>query len=196
MTGSIYGYTSVYRFKLADYNIQGWHAYEYENWRSVDALLNSFVTLLNYTGMWGNSVTYAVNDLAADPADSLIYKCNTQHTSAAAGSFSSDRVANPSYWTAVDQTAFDASSNRIMKRLRHMQQEAGAINANANRAYLMAIQSVSAAATSANNAAKSATNAEAARNSSLFILDQTKKAQRLINIFNPANIAFYAEVFN
>lgn len=196
MTGSIYGYTTTYRFVLPEYNAPGWHTFEYNNWRSVDALLNSFVSLLNYTGMWTNAATYAINDLAADSGDSLIYKCNVQHTSAAAGAFSTDRTNNPTYWTAVDQSAFDASSNRLMKRLRTMQREAAAINSNAVRIYQSVITSVSAAATSASNAAKSATDAQAARNSSLFIIDQTKKTQRLINQFNPANIAFYSQVFS
>lgn len=196
MTGSIYGYTAQYRLVLPEYNTPGWHTYEYNNWRSVDALLNSFVSLLNYTGMWANAASYSVNDLAADSSDSLIYKCNIQHTSAAAGAFSTDRTNNPTYWTAVDQSAFDASSNRLMKRLRTMQREAAAINSNAIRIYQSVITSVTQAANSASTAARSANDAQAARNSTMVVLDQAKKTQRLVNTFNPANIAFYSQVFS
>lgn len=196
MTGSIYGYTSAYRFKLVDFNVAGWHTYEYENWRALDALLNSFVQLLNFKGVWQNNEPYAANDIVADITDGLLYKANSSHTSAAAGTFAADRIANPSYWSTVDQSAFDATSNRLMRRLRKMQQEAGAINANANRAYLMSIDGISRAATSANNAAISEYNAKASANSALIVQDQAKKAQRLINNFNPANIAFYSQVFS
>lgn len=196
MTGSIYGYTAAYRFKLVDYNVAGWHTYEYENWRALDALLNSFVQLLNFTGVWQNSTVYAVNDLAADITNGLLYKANNAHTSAATGSFSDDRTAVPANWTAIDQSAFDATSNRLMRRLRKMQQEANAINANANRAYLLAIDAVSRANTSANAAAISELNARSAVNSAVIVQDQAKKTQRLINTFNPANIAFYSQVFS
>lgn len=196
MTGSIYGYTTAYRFTLVDYNVMGWHSYEYDNWRALDALLNSFVQLLNFTGVWQNSKTYALNDLAADSTDSLIYKSTLVHTSPSAGSFSAYRAANPSHWTAIDQSAFDATSNRLMKRLNHMQREAAAINANAQRIYLQSIESVSAAAGSASQAAISATQARAATNSALLILDQAKRTQRLVSTFNPANIAFYSQVFS
>lgn len=196
MTGSIYGYTSAYRFKLVDYNVAGWHTYEYENWRALDALLNSFVQLLNFTGIWQNSTPYAINDLAADITDGLVYKALSAHTSAATGSFSADRTATPGRWTAIDQSAFDATSNRLMRRLRKMQQEAGAINANASRAYLLAVDAISRATTSANSAAISELNARSAVNSAIIVQDQAKKAQRLINTFNPANIAFYSQVFS
>lgn len=196
MTGSIYGYTAAYRFKLVDFNVAGWHTYEYENWRALDALLNSFVQLLNFQGVWQNATAYAANDVVADITDGLLYKANQSHISAASGAFSTDRTANPAYWSTVDQSAFDATSNRLMRRLRKMQQEAGAINANANRAYLMSIDGISRAAASASNAAISEYNAKASANAALVVQDQAKKAQRLINTFNPANIAFYSQIFS
>lgn len=195
MVGSIFGYTNIYRFTLVDYNVAGWHTYEYKNWRSLDALLNSFVSLLNYKGIWENSTTYIVNDLAADETDSLIYKCLIGNTSPAAGSFSAYRVANPTHWTAVDQSAFDATSNRLMKKLQKMFQEVGAMNASARTAYLLALQSISQAMTSADSAAASEVRARATAQQSLIVYDQARRAIKLINTFNPANIAFYSQVF-
>lgn len=196
MTGSIFGYTSAYRFKLVDFNSAGWHTYEYENWRALDALLNSFVQLLNFKGVWQNNEPYAINDIVADAVDGLLYKAGVAHTSAASGAFSADRATNPTYWATVDQSAFDATSNRLMRRLRKMQQEAGAINANANRAYLMSLDGVSRAATSASNAAISEYNSKASANTALIVQDQAKKVSRRIKVFNPANIAFYSQVFS
>jgi hypothetical protein len=195
MVGSIYGYTNVYRFTLVDYNVAGWHTYEYKNWRSLDVLLNSFVSLLNYKGIWENSTTYVVNDLAGDETDSLLYKCLVGNTSPAAGSFSAYRATNPTHWSAVDQSAFDATSNRLMKKLQKMFQEVGAVNANARMAYLLALQSITSAAASASAAALSETRARATAQQSLIVYDQAKRAIKLINTFNPANIAFYSQVF-
>lgn len=33
--------TAAFGFTLIDYNIQGWHTYEYDNWRKLDSLLSS-----------------------------------------------------------------------------------------------------------------------------------------------------------
>ena len=196
MVGSIYGYTTAYRFTLIDYNVQGWHTYEYNNWRAVDALLNSFVSLLNFRGMWANNTTYALNDLAADPDDSLLYKATAGHTSPTTGSFSAARAASPGQWVAIDQTAFNATSNRLMKRLRHMFQEANAINANASRAYNLAVASITAAAASATLAATAANNARTAASQATALLNSEKRVRRLVRTFNPANIAFYSQVFS
>lgn len=196
MTGSIYGYTSAYRFKLVDYNVQGWHTYEYENWRALDALLNSFVQLLNFTGVWLNNTPYVLNDLAVDITNGLIYKATSGHTSAASGSFSDARTASPALWTAIDQSAFDATSNRLMKRLRKMQQEANAISANAIRAYNMAITSVDAAATSALQAEKSYVQTRMLVNSALVVQNEGNIIRKQLRAFNPANIAFYSQVYS
>lgn len=196
MTGSIRGYTASYRFIMPDYNVQGWHTYEYNNWKAVDALLNSFVQLLNFKGMWANSTPYIVNDIAADESDGLLYKCLVGHTSAASGSFSSYRTANPTHWTTVDQTAFDASSNRLMKRLRHMQQEANAINANAVRAYNLAVGSIAEAAAQAALSGVRATASQAALQSTQLVIGMTKRTERRLKDFNPANSAFYSQVFS
>jgi hypothetical protein len=196
MTGSIYGYTTAYRFTLPDYNVVGWHTYEYRNWQALDALLNSFVQLLNFKGVWANSTAYAINDIAADSSDGLLYKSTANHTSPATGSFSAARTATPGQWVAVDQSAFDATSNRLMKRLEKMFREAQAINANANRAYSLAVASITQAAASATLAARSANDARTAATSATQMLNSEKRVRRLVRTFNPANIAFYSQVFS
>lgn len=199
MVGSIYGYTSTYRFKLVDYNVAGWHQYEYKNWRALDALLDTYFRVLNFQGEWENSFSYTANDIVSDPdagvSDPKLYKSSTTHTSPATGTFADYRTANPGVWSAVDQTVFDAASNRVMKRLSHMMREANAINSNARQAYLLSVEAIASAAASAAAAAQSETTARGTAQQALVIQDQARRAQRLINQFNPANIAFYGQVF-
>lgn len=199
MTGSIYGYTSAVRFKLINYNSAGWHQYEYQNWRALDALLDTYFRVLNFQGEWDNAVAYSANDLASDPdagtTDPKLYRALLTHTSAAAGTFAADRLANPTYWEAVDQSIFDASSNRLIVKLRKQLQDAHGIVAAARQAHLLSIESVTAAANSADAAAVSAMQARGTAQQALVIQDQARRAQRLINQFNPANIAFYGQVF-
>lgn len=196
MVGSIYGYTTAYRFALVDYNVAGWHTYEYKNWRSVDALLNSFVTLLNYTGMWDFGVSYTLNQLAADEQDGLIYKCLVPHTSPSSGTFATYRGANPTHWQAIDQTAFDATSVKLLKRANRLAQEAsarlaqGMFNFSRVEDAITSVEAAAAQATSTTNAVRSVASLT---NQTLDIYKRTKK---ITNAYNPANIALYSQVFS
>lgn len=196
MVGSIYGYTSAYRFTLVDYNVQGWHTYEYRNWQAVDALLNSFVQLLNFKGVWQNNTTYAINDIAADSSDSLLYKSTAAHTSPTTGSFSAARSASPGQWTTVDQSAFDATSNKLMRRVLKLFSETQAMNANTRFTYLLGLANATATTKSASLANAYSIQAQAAANGSQLVQDQMKRTQRKIKTFNPANMAFYSQVFS
>ena len=196
MVGSIYGYTAAYRFTLVDYNVAGWHTYEYKNWRSVDALLNSFVTLLNYTGMWDYNVSYTATQLAADEQDSLLYKCLIPHVSPASGTFAAHRAANPTYWTAIDQTVFDAVSVRLLKRANRLNQEASARLAQGMFNFARVEDAIADAQTAAGQAIGAATNIRSVAGLTLQTLDTFRHTKKIVNGFNPANIAFYSQVFS
>lgn len=189
MVGSIRGYTTNYRFILVDYNVQGWHTYEYKNWRSLDAVLGSLVSLLNYEGVWENATAYTVNDIVADESNGLLYKCAVGHTSAAAGSFVTDRTANPTYWTTVDQTAFDATSNKLMKRINRMFHTAQAVLAGANNAALRANAAVSTITTASATALLASQNAAAATRQGLIVVSERQRikgyVRRAENLNNP-----------
>src|SRR5262245_9001102 len=57
---------------------------------------------------WVNNTAYAIGALAKDTTDSTYWRCLVAHTSAAAGTFSADRTAHPTYWisTASDGAAW------------------------------------------------------------------------------------------
>jgi len=60
-------------------------------------------------GDWANNHAYAKADLCKDTADSTYWVCAVAHTSAAAGTFAADRVANPTYWRLTVWTASAAN---------------------------------------------------------------------------------------
>ena len=96
---ALFGLTTNYKFKLIDFDIATWHDDEYDNWRSVDAVLNSFFGTTGFTGVWANSTAYSVNQIAVDAVDGKTYECLIAHTSAATPTlFSTDRTSNPTFW--------------------------------------------------------------------------------------------------
>lgn len=53
---------------------------------------------------WLNNTTYTVNTIAVDTADHSLWRVNVAHTSAIAGTFAADRVANPTFWLSSPHT--------------------------------------------------------------------------------------------
>lgn len=96
---ALFGLTANYNFKLIDFDVATWHDDEYDNWRAVDALLAAFFALPGFTGVWVNSTTYTVGQLAVDSVSGKIYETLIEHTSVASPTlFSADRTANPTFW--------------------------------------------------------------------------------------------------
>ena len=98
---SVFAYTAKYRFKLVDFDSSPWHEDEYDNWRVLDAALFAFLGTTGIVGQWANSTAYTVGQRVVDGDDGFIYECLVGHTSAASGTFSADRTANPTYWSLV-----------------------------------------------------------------------------------------------
>lgn len=91
--------TTNYKFKLTAFDVVTWHDAEHDNWRSVDALMGAFFAAPGLTGVWSNSTTYTVGQLAVDGVDGKVYEVLVGHTSAASPTlFSTDRATNSTYW--------------------------------------------------------------------------------------------------
>jgi len=91
--------TPNYKFKLIDFDVTTWHDDEYDNWRSVDALLGTFFASPGYTGVWANSTAYTIGQRAADTVDGKVYEVLVDHTSAASPiPFATNRGTNPTFW--------------------------------------------------------------------------------------------------
>lgn len=99
MVGAVSSRTTNYNFAIVRYDSIGWHTYEHDNWRTVDALLQTVVGIPSVRGVWANSVAYAVGDRVIDTTDSTTWRCVSAHTSASTGTFAAGRTANPTYWT-------------------------------------------------------------------------------------------------
>ena len=82
----------------------GWNDEVNDNFGVIDALLGNITSLPGFQGAWKNSTAYAVGDKVADVVDGTFWECNVAHTSAASGTFSSDRTANPTYWSNITLT--------------------------------------------------------------------------------------------
>lgn len=61
-------------------------------------------------GDWANDTAYEAADLVKDTDDSTYWVCAVGHTSAAAGTFATDRTANPTYWR---QTVWTSSAANL-----------------------------------------------------------------------------------
>lgn len=106
--------TPIYQFRLRDLDDRLWHDDVNNNFRSLEALLNAAFNVEEYKGTWANSTRYEIGDRAVDVSTSTIYQCVVAHTSAATGSFSDDRVSNPSYWQSFTYTS--ASVDELIAR--------------------------------------------------------------------------------
>lgn len=99
---SVFGYTSNYSFRLIRFDDAPWHEDEYANWRLLDTLIASSLSIPTIDGNWANSTLYAVGDRLYDEVAPNIYECQVGHTSAATPtSFAEDRTAHPTYWSLV-----------------------------------------------------------------------------------------------
>lgn len=90
--------TMNYKFNLIDFDKATWHDAEYANWHIVDAVLSTFFGTAGFTGVWANSTTYTVGQIAVDTVEGKTYECLVAHVSESSGTFAADRATNPTYW--------------------------------------------------------------------------------------------------
>jgi hypothetical protein len=93
--------TTNYSFKLIDFNSSPWHDDEHSNWRMLDGILNLITTVPALYGFWENATAYTENQRVVEEETGKVFRCLVGHTSASSGTFSADRVSNPSYWSEL-----------------------------------------------------------------------------------------------
>lgn len=104
MVGPVVGYTPTYNFAKVRYDVVGWSTLEHGNWSQLDALLSLITGLPGVKGVWANSTPYIIGDRTVDAEEGGVYRCLVAHTSAASGTFTADRAANPTYWEVLVST--------------------------------------------------------------------------------------------
>jgi len=92
--------TTNFAFELIEFDKIPWHENERDNWRSLDAVLARFVSILNFKGTWQNATTVVAGDRYVDPDLFTIWECNTSHSTPSTGTFAEDRAANASRWSS------------------------------------------------------------------------------------------------
>lgn len=134
--------TANFQLELVDFGTAPWHSKEHDNWRAIDAIFSTFITVNNMKGIWQNAISITAGERYADAEAGTIWTALVNHTTPSTGLFATDRTTNPTYWaifnevTLVDESIAAAAAA-----------EAAAVSANA---------SASNAATSETNAAASA----------------------------------------
>lgn len=80
--GPVAGYTTNYGLALVNFNWTTWHDYEWQNWETVDALLEVAIGFLNIRGVWKPLTDYIVGESVIDPNDNtVLWKARNTHTS-------------------------------------------------------------------------------------------------------------------
>lgn len=105
--------TTNYRLTLPGFDSRLWNDKLADNFRSIDALLNTIINIPQFVGIWENSTSYAVGDRVVDPELSVIYNCLVAHTSAASGTFAEDRANRTGYWSTLSGTSGSISLTTI-----------------------------------------------------------------------------------
>jgi len=96
--------TPTYNFELINFDKTPWSSKEHDNWRMVDAILANFIPSSSIQGVWSNSLAVTVGQRYVDPDLGTIWSALVAHTSAASGTFATDRAANTSYWEGFTVT--------------------------------------------------------------------------------------------
>lgn len=97
-------YTQFFRFGIPDFLTSPWHADFTALVQHMDRTLYD-VAIAGGAVIWTNSTVFAVGDVVISPQDGSLWSCGVAHTSAASPTtFSTDRVAHPTFWTSIAPT--------------------------------------------------------------------------------------------
>ena len=92
--------TEYLNLSRPNFNVSGWHTDVNGNFLKLDNFLRLLgIVAVDY--VWENATAYVAADRVFDPDTGTIWDCLVNHTSAASGSFATDRTAHPSYWAQV-----------------------------------------------------------------------------------------------
>jgi hypothetical protein len=100
------GSTPNFNLVLPHGNRQNWTDLANGNFRLIDAILSTFVSVTNLLGLWTNNTVYTVGDNVVDEDSGVVYTCQVDHTSPSApDTFLDSRTDNPTYWTTFSVAA-------------------------------------------------------------------------------------------
>lgn len=87
----------------------GWAALVAGDFATLDAYINQFMQIPNFKGVWLNNTAYSVGDVLLDTDLYTFWRCMVAHTSAAVGTFATDRTANPTFWDGAGASSSAAA---------------------------------------------------------------------------------------
>lgn len=104
-TGTVKRLTTNYSFPIPEFDAPGWGVAMEATLETLDSVIFAISAFGNVQGQWANATAYLEGQRVVDATDNTIWQCSIAHTSAASGSFSDDRTANPTYWTQFTTAA-------------------------------------------------------------------------------------------
>lgn len=93
------GSTPNFALALPYGNRQNWTDLNNDNFRILDALIATYVSVSNLKGLWVNSFAYTAGDNVVDESSGVVYTAQVSHTSSALPTtFAQERAAHTTYW--------------------------------------------------------------------------------------------------
>lgn len=96
--------TPTYNFELIDFDKTPWSSKNHDNWKMIDAILANFIPSSSIQGVWQNSLAVTVGQRYVDPDLGTIWEVLVAHTTAASGTFATERASNTSFWQSFTVT--------------------------------------------------------------------------------------------
>lgn len=93
------GSTPNFSLQLPYGNRQNWTDIVNGNFRTIDALIATYVSVTNLKGLWENNTEYVIGDNVVDETSGVVYTCQVANTSSSAPTtFAEERAAFTTYW--------------------------------------------------------------------------------------------------
>lgn len=93
------GRTPNFGLILPEGNRKNWTDKANGNFRSIDALIATYVSVTNLQGLWTNNTEYDVGDNVIDESSGVVYTAQVEHVSSSAPTtFLEEREDHPTYW--------------------------------------------------------------------------------------------------
>ena len=73
--------TANFKFWLPALGTREYHKYMNQNMQAIDALVERYLAVNDYVGVWQNATAYTAGQRALDPDTAQIYECLVNHTS-------------------------------------------------------------------------------------------------------------------
>lgn len=93
-------YTARFRFNKPDFRTSPWSSQLNENADRIDDIIYRLMQAFSI-GIYQNSLLVEPGNILYDPDNGSLWLNNIEHTTLATGSFSDERVANPSFWSGM-----------------------------------------------------------------------------------------------